>query len=92
VLERRALGPLQDYAEHRSTDLLETLEVFMRIGLDRRSAADELHVHPNTLDYRLRRIEELTGFELSRPDDVAVLALALKHRALRWRESNGEAS
>ncbi|MEA2448766.1 MAG: hypothetical protein QOG63_698 [Thermoleophilaceae bacterium] len=89
---RRALGPLEDYAERRSADLLETLEVFMRVGLDRRTAAEELHVHPNTLDYRLRRVEELTDLLLSRPGDLALIALALKHRSLRWRAENGDAT
>jgi DNA-binding PucR family transcriptional regulator len=39
-------------------------------------------VHPNTLDYRLRRAEELTGLRLSRPDDLMLMALALKQRTL----------
>jgi DNA-binding PucR family transcriptional regulator len=91
AIERRVLGPLEDYAERRSADLLETLEVFIRIGLDRRGAADELHVHPNTLDYRLRRVEELAEIDLSQPGDLALIALALKHRGLRWRVEGGDA-
>jgi hypothetical protein len=90
ALERRALGPLEEYAERRSADLLETLRVFMQTDLDRRAAAEQLHVHPNTLDYRLRRVEELTGLAVSRPDDLALIALALKQRALRGRGSSGE--
>jgi DNA-binding PucR family transcriptional regulator len=39
-------------------------------------------VHPNTLDYRLRRAEELTGLELGKADDLMLVALALKQRAL----------
>jgi hypothetical protein len=88
ALARRALGPLDDYAARRSADLPETLEVFMEAELDRRAAADRLHVHPNTLDYRLRRIEELTGLSLSSPNDIALLALALKHRRLSGRETS----
>jgi DNA-binding PucR family transcriptional regulator len=91
ALERRVLGPLEDYAERRSAaDLLDTLAVMMRVGLDRRTAAEELHVHPNTLDYRLRRVEELTGLDLSLPDDLALVALALKHRGMGWRARGGE--
>ncbi|GAC1319385.1 MAG: helix-turn-helix domain-containing protein [Thermoleophilaceae bacterium] len=82
TLRRRALGPLEEYAERRSGDLLETLEVFLACELDRRKAAERLHVHPNTLDYRLRRIEEITGLRLQSPDDLMLLALALKQRAL----------
>ena len=90
TLERCALGPLEEYAERRSADLLDTLEVFMRSDLDRRTAAEQLHVHPNTLDYRLRRVEELTGLSVSRPDDLALVSLALKQRALRARSRTGE--
>jgi hypothetical protein len=85
ALVRRALGPLEDYTSRRSVDLLETLVEFMDAQLDRRAAAERLHVHPNTLDYRLRRIEELTGLGLGRPDDVALMSLALKQRRLASR-------
>jgi PucR C-terminal helix-turn-helix domain len=88
AIERRVLGPLEDYAERRSADLLETLEVFMRVGLDRRGAAEALHVHPNTLDYR--RVEELAELDLSSPGDLALIALALKHRGLRWQVNGGD--
>ena len=82
LVVRRVLGPLEDYAERRSADLLETLEVFVASDLDRRRAADRLHVHPNTLDYRLKRVEELTGLRTSAPDDLVLIALALKQRVL----------
>jgi hypothetical protein len=82
MLRERALGPLERHAPRRGSDLLETLTVFLDCQLDRRQAAERLHVHPNTLDYRLRRAEELTGLRLSRPEDLTLLALALKQRAL----------
>jgi hypothetical protein len=92
TIERRALGPLRDYAERRSADLLDTLEVFMTEDMDRRTAAERLHVHPNTLDYRLRRVEELTGLSVSRPDDLALIALALKHMTAQRRANGGAAA
>lgn len=82
MLRRRVLGPLEAYAERRSSDLVETLAAFVRCRLDRRRAAAELHVHPNTLDYRLRRVEELTGLDLRAPDDLALVVLALRQAAL----------
>jgi hypothetical protein len=81
-IAERVLGPLEAYAERRSSGLLETLEVFLDCGLDRRRAAVRLHVHPNTLDYRLRRITELTGLEPGRPRDLVLLELALTRRKL----------
>ena len=82
LLRERALGPLERHEPRRGSDLLETLETFIDSQMDRRSAAEKLHVHPNTLDYRLRRAEELTGLRLSRPEDLMLLALALKQRTL----------
>lgn len=82
AIERRALGPLEDYSERRSADLLATLGVFVDCELDRRRAAERLHVHPNTLDYRLRRVEELTGLSLARPRDLTLVCLALQQRRL----------
>jgi PucR C-terminal helix-turn-helix domain len=83
AVRRRVIGPLEDYAERRESDLIGTLETFVASGLDRRGTADRMHVHPNTLDYRLRRIQELTGLDLRRPGDLALVTLALKERAMR---------
>ena len=76
-LRRRALGPLEAHASRRRVDLLETLHTFLACDLDRRRAAKRLQVHPNTLDYRLRRVEELTGLRVSRPADMVLISLAL---------------
>jgi hypothetical protein len=86
VVRRAALGSLEDYAARRSRDLLETLTVFLECDCERRRAAQLLHVHPNTLDYRLRRIEELSGLNLSRADDLMLVNLALKQRRLAGGE------
>jgi hypothetical protein len=86
-LAKRVLGPLEAYAERRGSGLLETLEAFLACALDRRTTAELLHVHPNTLDYRLRRVAELTGLEPGRPHDLVLLELALAHRKLASAQS-----
>lgn len=82
ALARRVLDPLEQYARRRGDGLLQTLQTFVDCGLDRREAATRLHVHPNTLDYRLRRASQLTGLDLGAPEDLVLVALALKQRAL----------
>ncbi|GAB3831145.1 PucR family transcriptional regulator [Dactylosporangium cerinum] len=57
--------------------LLETLRSFVRHGHNRRQAALELHIHRNTLDYRLHRIATMTGLDPAVPADARVLAAAL---------------
>src|SRR3954451_21338006 len=79
-VRRRALGPLEDHSIRGRADLLETLRTFVSCNLDRRRAAKRLHVHPNTLDYRLRRVEELTGLRLGSTSDLVLICLALKQR------------
>jgi GAF domain-containing protein len=78
----RAVRRLADYDRERRTQLLDTLERYLR---DRRSIANTaraLYVHPNTLRQRLGRIEELSGLELA-SEDLLSLELAIKLMRLR---------
>jgi hypothetical protein len=73
----------------------EALFATFRVWLDNegslRDAGEILFCHPNTVRYRLHRIEQRTGRSLTRPRDVAELSLALEvHRRLMWhRERPG---
>jgi sugar diacid utilization regulator len=68
----RLLDPLRGNPE-----LLRTLRIYMRNGLSRARTAAELYVHPNTVDYRLRRIARLTGLNPVLPNDMQHLRAAL---------------
>ncbi|MBF6330800.1 PucR family transcriptional regulator [Nocardia transvalensis] len=61
----------------RSPHLVETLDAHLRHGSDRKAAAAEIHVHPNTFSYRMRRIAELSGIDPSDPNGSRLLAAAL---------------
>jgi len=63
-------------------DLLTTLEAYLAQDLDRRRTAASLHVHPNTLDYRLKRIAELSGLEPGTTSGLQLLACAVAVRRL----------
>jgi hypothetical protein len=78
-LERLAakLKPLDQYPH-----LLQTLRSFVHHGHNRRQTALDLHVHRNTLDYRLQRIAALTGLDLAVPAQTRVLEAALTARDL----------
>jgi PucR C-terminal helix-turn-helix domain/GGDEF-like domain/GAF domain len=61
--------------------LLETFRTWLDNGASVSAVAKLLFCHPNTVRYRLRRIERLTGRSLSRPRDAAELSLAFEvHR------------
>src|SRR4051794_2102104 len=63
-------------------ELLRSLEVFIERNGNWERAARELYCHRHTLRYRIRKIEELTGRDLSRATDRIELWLALRAREL----------
>ncbi|GAA1888714.1 PucR family transcriptional regulator [Actinomadura bangladeshensis] len=64
-------------------ELLRTLERYLACDLDRRTTGAALHVHPNTVAYRVRRISALTGLDPARPSDLRLLhAAMIARRAL----------
>jgi len=71
----RILRPLEAKPE-----LLQTLETYLREDLDRRLTAAALHVHPNTVDYRIRRITQLIGLSPARAADLPRINAALVAR------------
>ncbi|MEU4544291.1 PucR family transcriptional regulator [Nonomuraea dietziae] len=76
----RLLGRLEAYDATNQTELLETLETFLEESGSWAATADRLHVHVNTLRYRLKRIEELTGRSLNSWDERVDFLLALRMR------------
>ncbi|HVT20512.1 MAG TPA: helix-turn-helix domain-containing protein [Mycobacteriales bacterium] len=76
------LGALLEPLE-RNPDLVLTLETYLDHDLDRRGTAAALHVHPNTLDYRLRRVVELTGIDPATTRGLQLVGAALAARRLR---------
>jgi hypothetical protein len=72
------LGPLLAYDADKHADLVPTLRAFLEVSGSWQECARLLHVHVNTLRYRLHRIEELTGRDLRKFADRVDLFLALR--------------
>ncbi|WP_341646611.1 sugar diacid recognition domain-containing protein [Thauera sp. SDU_THAU2] len=71
--------PLQRLARHDRDGLLQrTLATWFAHDMKSAAAARALGVHRNTLDYRLRRLGELSGLDLARLDDCLLLYIALQ--------------
>jgi sugar diacid utilization regulator len=66
-------------------DLLSTLGAFFEAGQHRKNASKTLGIHPNTLNYRLGRIEEILGASLDDASWLARLHVALTLRAATER-------
>jgi len=75
---RRLLGPVRAYDQEHHSELLESLRVFLDCSGSWSQAAARLHLHVNTLRYRIGRVEDLTGRDLSRFADRVDLFLALE--------------
>ena len=72
------LGPLLAYDAEHSSELVHTLEEFLRANRSWQRASEVLYVHKQTLVYRIKRVEELTGRHLDDTADVAELWFALQ--------------
>ncbi|MBT2387505.1 PucR family transcriptional regulator ligand-binding domain-containing protein [Streptomyces sp. ISL-11] len=74
----RLLDPLRDYDRRHRAELVPTLEAFLDCDGSWTRCATRLHLHVNTLRYRVGRIEQLTGRDLSRLEDKLDFFLALR--------------
>jgi len=72
------VGPVLDYDKEHGTQLLETLRAYMECNGNISEVADLLHVHKHTVRYRLRRVTELTGLDVTKVEDAAQLYLAVR--------------
>ncbi|MGZ4160977.1 MAG: PucR family transcriptional regulator, partial [Neobacillus sp.] len=71
------LGPLIDYENSRKGELLKTLCVYLEGNQNVKRTADALHVHINTLNYRLKRIEEILSVNLTDSNQLLNIHLAV---------------
>jgi purine catabolism regulator len=76
------LGPLEDASGEYGDELIRSLEAFIEQNGQWERAARELYCHRHTLRYRIRRVEQLTGRDLSSARDRIEFWLALRAREL----------
>ncbi|MET8096438.1 PucR family transcriptional regulator ligand-binding domain-containing protein [Streptomyces sp. NPDC005236] len=74
----RLLDPLREYDSRHRAELITTLEAFLDCDGSWTRCAARLHLHVNTLRYRVGRIEQLTSRDLSRLEDKLDFFLALR--------------
>lgn len=74
----RLLDPLRAYDRKHRAELIPTLEAFLECDGSWTRCASRLHLHVNTLRYRIGRIEQLTSRDLSRLEDKLDFFLALR--------------
>jgi hypothetical protein len=86
VMVKLAIPIIECFAELTAEErdvLFETFRVWLENDGSLRAVGELLFCHPNTVRYRLHRIEQRTGRSVTRPRDVAELSLAFEvHRLL----------
>lgn len=81
VLAADVLGPVLDYDAAHAGDLLLSVRTWLERDRNTESAAKALNIHPNTLLYRVRRFEEISGRSLSSTEALTEIWLALRTTA-----------
>jgi DNA-binding PucR family transcriptional regulator len=85
--------PLMAYDEQYETDLVRTLEAFLEADGNVAGTAQRLFTHRHTIYYRLERVRELSGLDVSSSDGREKLSLGLKAmRVLGISSAGGPAS
>jgi sugar diacid utilization regulator/GAF domain-containing protein len=83
TLQRFAEMTVRELLDADRGELLKTLQVWLSMGASIRATAEAMYVHYNTVSYRLKRISEVTGLDLSDHADLMRLQLALMVHEIR---------
>lgn len=78
AIVRHILGPLLEYDAEHDAPLVASLRTYFACNRSLKGTSEALHVHKQTVIYRMRRVEELTGRRLGRMEDIVDFWLALR--------------
>lgn len=78
----RVLGALIEYDREQGTELIKTLRVYLECDRSPSRASERLFIHTQTVNYRITRIQEMTGRSMRSTGDVSELWFALRALAL----------
>jgi DNA-binding PucR family transcriptional regulator len=74
----QSLAQLIEYDAQHQANLVPTLRAWLDAFGDVNAASQAVFVHPNTLRYRLRRVAEVSGIDLTNPDSRLAVMLQLR--------------
>lgn len=85
---KKLFGSLLQYDQKKKTNLIDTLIEYFATGCCRQETAARMHVHLHTLDYRLRRIQEIARINLSDPQERFNIQMAVEaYKILRLTDN-----
>lgn len=73
-----ALQMLMNYDKKKNTDFLNTLYQYLNLSQNTMETANYLHIHKNTLLYRIEKIKKITGNPLNHGDELIKLHFSFK--------------
>lgn len=80
---------LLEHEKSHNSQLLETLEMFLKCNLNASRTAKELYIHHKSVMYRLERIKAIAGIDFNNSEDILDIQLSLRiHRFLNVRTKN----
>jgi len=79
-LYERIFEPLLQYDREKGGELVQTLEVYLECNFSRTKTAEKLHLHRNSLNYRLQKIEELLEQDIDHLDTFPLLLASISRR------------
>jgi PucR family transcriptional regulator, purine catabolism regulatory protein len=83
ALVQRLLGPIFTYEQSQEGDLIVTLKTYLDTQRSWQKTAAALFAHRQTIIYRIRKISELTGLDMTETSTLAQLWFALQiHEAM----------
>lgn len=78
AFSHKTLSAILDRDEKRNGNLLPTLRAYLAAGMSLTATAKALHVHVHTVQYRLAKLEELSGLSLRKGEERLTLELSLR--------------
>jgi len=71
------LAPVFAYDKHKNGELIKTLETYYEVNRNLKITSEKMFAHYNTILYRIKKIEELTGAHLDNPEDALNMEIAV---------------
>jgi len=79
-MHERIFEPLLQYDREKGSELVNTLETYINCNFSRTRTAEKLHLHRNSLNYRLQKIEELLEKDIDQIDTFPLIVASLSRR------------
>ncbi len=75
---QKLFEPVLSYDRYHSSELYQTVCAYISCDANLAETAKTLHVHENTVKYRIRKIESLMNMDLKRLEDLSTIAVGIK--------------